>query len=154
MPLSLMKKLQINELTPTDVIIQLADKTQRQAIGVVENVLVKVGNYFLPTYFVVLEMEESHIHPIILGRPFRATARALVDVERGELILRIHDEQLIFNVFRPSQEAEQENHELKDDHNMTPLEETSKETQTGHLETPSVDKQDSQMLQQPRKTQG
>ena len=63
MPLSLMKKLQINELTPTDVIIRLADKTQKQAIGVVENVLVKVGSYYLPTYFVVLEMDENPIYP-------------------------------------------------------------------------------------------
>ncbi|XP_057741318.1 uncharacterized protein LOC130959871 [Arachis stenosperma] len=154
MPLSLMKKLQINELTPTYVIIQLADKTQRQAMGVIENVLVKVGNYFLPKDFIVLEMEKSHIHPIIMGRPFLATTRALVDVERGELILRIHDEQLTFNVFKPSQVIEQENPKLKDDHNKTPLKETSKETQIGHLKTPRVEKQDSQMLQQPRKTHG
>ncbi|RYR09295.1 hypothetical protein Ahy_B05g077517 [Arachis hypogaea] len=39
MPLSLMKRLQINEIMPTDVVIRLADKTQKQAIGVVENVL-------------------------------------------------------------------------------------------------------------------
>ncbi|XP_057740152.1 uncharacterized protein LOC130957302 [Arachis stenosperma] len=82
MPLSLMRKLQINELKPTDVTLQLADKTQKQALGVVGNVLVKVGRYFLPTDFVVLEMEESYIHPIILGRPFLATARALKDVEQ------------------------------------------------------------------------
>ncbi|RYQ91332.1 hypothetical protein Ahy_B09g097227 [Arachis hypogaea] len=92
MPLSLMKRLQINELMPTDIVIRLADKTQKQAIGVVENVLVKVGNYFLPIDLVILEIEESHLHPIILGRPFLATARALIDVERGELILRVHDE--------------------------------------------------------------
>ncbi|RYR09008.1 hypothetical protein Ahy_B05g076970 [Arachis hypogaea] len=92
MPLSLMKRLQINELMPIDVVIRLADKTQKQSIGVVENVLVKVGNYFLPTDFVILEMEESHLHPIILRRPFLAIARALIDVERGELILRVHDE--------------------------------------------------------------
>ncbi|XP_057719819.1 uncharacterized protein LOC130934249 [Arachis stenosperma] len=128
MPLSLMKKLQINEIRPTDVILQLADKTQKQAIGVVKNVLVKVGNYFLPADFVVLEMEESYLHPIILGRPFLATTRALIDIEQGELILKIHDEQLTFHVFRPSQEAEQENSELKDNHNKTPLEETSNET--------------------------
>nr|XP_025631250.1 uncharacterized protein LOC112725597 [Arachis hypogaea] len=48
MPLSLMKRLQINELKSTDVVIQLVDKTQKQAKGVVENVLVKVGNYFPP----------------------------------------------------------------------------------------------------------
>ncbi|RYQ91521.1 hypothetical protein Ahy_B09g097425 [Arachis hypogaea] len=80
MPLSLMKKLQINELMPTDVVIKLADKTQKQAVEVVE-MLVKVGNYFLPTDFVILETEESPIHPIILGRLFLATARALIDVE-------------------------------------------------------------------------
>ncbi|XP_057760586.1 uncharacterized protein LOC130980965 [Arachis stenosperma] len=95
-PLSLMKKLQINELRATGVIIQLADKTQKQAVGVVENVLVKVRNYFLPTDFVILDMKESYLHPIILGRPFLATSRALIDVEKGELILRIHDEQLTF----------------------------------------------------------
>ncbi|XP_015965193.1 uncharacterized protein LOC107488917 [Arachis duranensis] len=108
MHLSLMKKLQINELKFTDVIIQLADKTQKQAEGVVENVFVKVGNYFLPTYFVVLDMEESYLHPIILGRPFLATARALIDVEQGELILRIHDAHLTFHVFKPTSESELE----------------------------------------------
>ncbi|RYR78058.1 hypothetical protein Ahy_A01g002803 [Arachis hypogaea] len=100
MPLSLVKRMQINEILPTDVVIRLTDKTQKQAIGVVENVLLKVGKYFLPTDFVILDMEESHLHPIILGRPFLATARALIDVEKGELILRIHDEQLSFNVFK------------------------------------------------------
>ncbi|XP_057756005.1 uncharacterized protein LOC130975199 [Arachis stenosperma] len=112
MPLSLMKRLQINKLTPTDVIIRLADKTQRQVIGVVENVLIKVGNYYLPTDFVVLEMDENSIYPIILGRPFLATARVLIDVERRELVLRIHDEQLTFNVFKPSQESDHDNREL------------------------------------------
>ncbi|XP_016173100.1 uncharacterized protein LOC107615561 [Arachis ipaensis] len=92
MPLSFMKRLKINELKSTDVMIQLADKSQKQAERVVENVLVEVGNYFLPTDFVVIEMEESHLHPIILGRPFLATSKALIDVEQGELLLRIHDE--------------------------------------------------------------
>ncbi|XP_016178355.1 uncharacterized protein LOC107620745 [Arachis ipaensis] len=44
MPLSFMKRLKINKLKSTDVIIQLADKTQKQAEGVVENILVKVEN--------------------------------------------------------------------------------------------------------------
>ncbi|XP_072087259.1 uncharacterized protein [Arachis hypogaea] len=92
MHLSLMRRLQINELKSIDVVLQLADKTQKQALGVVENVLVKLGKYFLPTDFVVLEMKESYLHPIILGRPFLATAKALIDVEQRELILRIHDE--------------------------------------------------------------
>ncbi|XP_015949027.1 uncharacterized protein LOC107473947 [Arachis duranensis] len=54
MPLSLMKKLKINELKLTYVILQLANKTQKRALGVVENILVKVGKYFLPADFVIL----------------------------------------------------------------------------------------------------
>ncbi|XP_016164996.1 uncharacterized protein LOC107607575 [Arachis ipaensis] len=116
MHLSLMKKLQINELKSTDVILQLANKTQKQALGVVENVLVKVGKYLLHADFVVLEMEESYLHPIILVRPFLATARVLIYVEQRKLILRIHYEQLTFHVFKPSHKSEQENKDLKDDH--------------------------------------
>ncbi|RYR09457.1 hypothetical protein Ahy_B05g077797 [Arachis hypogaea] len=148
MPLSLMKRLQINEILPTDVVIRLADKTQKQAIGVVENVLLKVGKYFLPTDFVILDMEESHTHPIILGRPFLATARALIDVERGELILRTHDERLSFNVFKLSQEADQENKEPSNDHNEMLTEETSTEAQPTNLRTPLNDEQGKQQLSQ------
>ncbi|RYR29703.1 hypothetical protein Ahy_B01g054182 [Arachis hypogaea] len=148
MPLSLMKRLQINEIIPTDVVIRLADKTRKQAVGVVENVLVKVGKYFLPTDFVILDMEESHLHPIILGIPFLATARALIDVERGELILRIHDEQLTFNVFKPSQETNQENKEPRKDHSKILKEETSTEAQPVHLGIPLVDEQGNQQLSQ------
>ncbi|RYR25775.1 hypothetical protein Ahy_B02g059778 [Arachis hypogaea] len=136
LPLSLVKKLQINEIMPTDVIIRLADKAQKQAIGVVENVLLKVGKYFLPTDFVILDMEESHTHPIILGRPFLATARALIDVEKGELILRIHDERLSFNVLKLSQETDQEDKGLSTDDNETLKDETSTEAQLVHSEIP------------------
>ncbi|XP_057746223.1 uncharacterized protein LOC130965481 [Arachis stenosperma] len=148
LPLSLVKRLQINEIMPTDVVIRLADKTQKQAIGVVENVLLKVGKYFLPTDFVILDMEESHTHPIILGRPFLATARALIDVEKGELILRIHDERLSFNVFKLSQEADQEHKEPSKDHNEMLTEEASTEAHPTYLETPLVDKQGKQQLPQ------
>ncbi|XP_057755986.1 uncharacterized protein LOC130975177 [Arachis stenosperma] len=110
-------KLQINELRSMDVMIQLDNKTQKQAEGVVENVLVKVGNYFLPIDFVVLDMDESYLHPIILWRPFLATGRALIDVEQGELILRIHDEQLTFHTFKPTSESEPKLKEPKDYHN-------------------------------------
>ncbi|RYR09575.1 hypothetical protein Ahy_B05g077942 [Arachis hypogaea] len=148
MPLSLVKRLQINEILPTDVVIRLADKTQKQARGVVENVLLKVGKYFLPTDFVILDMEESHTHPIILERPFLATARALIDVGRGELILRIHDEQLSFNVFKLSQEADQENKEPSNDHNEMLTEETSTEAQPINLRTSLNDEQGKQQLSQ------
>ncbi|RYR67308.1 hypothetical protein Ahy_A03g013636 [Arachis hypogaea] len=145
MPLSLMKKIQINELTPTDVIIRLVDKTQKQAVGVVEIVLVKVGSYYLPTDFVVLEMDENPIYPIILGRPFLAITRALINVERGELVLRIHDEQLTFNIFKPSQESDHDNRELMEEPTKEALmQETSSEAETRQLEAPLVGKPYSQ----------
>ena len=45
-------------------------------------------------------MEEDHEVPLILGRPFLATGRAMIDVQQGNLILRINDEQVTFNVFK------------------------------------------------------
>ncbi|XP_057760599.1 uncharacterized protein LOC130980976 [Arachis stenosperma] len=135
MPLSLMKKLKINKLKPTDVILQLANKTQKRALGVVENILVKVGMYFLPTDFVILEMEESYLHPIILGRPFLATARALIDVEQGELILRIHDEQLTFHVFKASHDLDQEKECLKIDFGNTNMKEEPNESAPENLKS-------------------
>ncbi|XP_015955447.1 uncharacterized protein LOC107479862 [Arachis duranensis] len=123
-------RLQLNEVRSTDVIIQLADKTQKQAKGVVENVLVKVGNYFFPTDFVILDMEESYLHPIILGRPFLATARALIDIEQGKLILRVHDEQFIFHVFKPASEPEPEPEKPMDDSSHLCLEESNPAAET------------------------
>ncbi|XP_016206527.1 uncharacterized protein LOC107646899 [Arachis ipaensis] len=150
MPLSFMKRLKINKLKSTDVIIQLAYKTQKQAEGVVENVLVKVENYFLPNDFVVLEMEEGHPHPIILGRPFLATGRVLIDVEQGELILRIHDEKLTFHVFKPMYESEQESKELKEEYSESSLKENNNEPPAKPLELSLVDKQEAQEMKQPR----
>ncbi|XP_057761895.1 uncharacterized protein LOC130982061 [Arachis stenosperma] len=150
MPLSFMKKLQINELKPTNVVIQLADKTQKQTEGILENVLVRVGNYFLPTDFVVLDMEESHIHPIILGRPFLATARAIIDVEQGELILRIHNEHLTFHVFKPATNSESEPKELENDQSKALLEESDSEPKPEPLKQSLVNKQEFQETQQPK----
>ncbi|XP_015932793.1 uncharacterized protein LOC107459093 [Arachis duranensis] len=140
MPLSLMRKLQINELKPTNITLQLANKTHKQALGGVENMLVKVGRYFLPTDFVILEMEENYLHPIILGRQFLAIAKALIDVEKRELMLRIHDKQLPFHVFKPSHDSEQENRGLNDDHEKVYLEEESNEPQAEPLKASLVEK--------------
>jgi hypothetical protein len=62
-------------------------------------VLVKVNDLFFPADFVILDMNEDSEIPLLLGRPFLATGRALIDVELGELMLRFQDEQVIFNVF-------------------------------------------------------
>jgi hypothetical protein len=48
---------------------------------------------------VILDMEECVEVPVLLGRPFLATSRALVDVEMGDLMLRLNDENVSFKVF-------------------------------------------------------
>ena len=101
MPLSVFKRLRLGEAKPTTVTLQLADRSLAHPLGVVEDVLVKVGKFILPADFIVLDMEEDERIPIILGRPFLATGRALIDVQKGELKLRVDKEEAIFNVFSP-----------------------------------------------------
>ena len=61
--------------------------------------MVKEGKFILATDFIVLDMEEDENVPIILGRPFLATSRALIDVQMGELKLRVENEGAVFHVF-------------------------------------------------------
>ncbi|XP_057724128.1 uncharacterized protein LOC130940096 [Arachis stenosperma] len=82
MQLSMMRKLKIQEVQPTKIALQMANKSLRQAHVLVENVLVKVGELFLLADFVILDMGEDANNSIILGKPFLATGRALIDVER------------------------------------------------------------------------
>ncbi|XP_016177935.1 uncharacterized protein LOC107620259 [Arachis ipaensis] len=115
MLLSVMKKLQIQEVQPTRIALQMADKSLKHAHGMVENVLVKVGEFFFPVDFVILEMGEDENVSIILGRPFLATGRALIDVEKGEFVLRVHEELLIFKVFGSMQHSSERNNWMKKD---------------------------------------
>nr|XP_025670465.1 uncharacterized protein LOC112770298 [Arachis hypogaea] len=101
MPLSLMKQLAIEELRPTRMSLQMADRSLKIPYGVVENLLVKVGKFIFPADFVILDMEEEGHNSIILGMPFLAIARGIIDVEKGEMTLRVHDEKMIINVFKP-----------------------------------------------------
>ncbi|KAL5782063.1 hypothetical protein ACOSP7_007092 [Xanthoceras sorbifolium] len=100
MPLSFFKKLGLEEVKSTNVTLQLADRSVKYPYGIVEDVLVKVNKLYFPMDFMVLEMEEDVEIPLILGRPFLATSRALIDVHEGKLTLRVRDEEAIFNVFK------------------------------------------------------
>ncbi|XP_061366624.1 uncharacterized protein LOC133309812 [Gastrolobium bilobum] len=79
--------------------LQDPDRSIKRPEGVVEDVLVKVNDYIFPADFVVLDMEADTEVPLLLGRPFLATARVLIDVEQGELLFRVNGEQFTVNVF-------------------------------------------------------
>jgi len=95
----MMKKIGCGEPKPTRMTLTLADRSVSYPYGVLEDVLVKVNDLLFPADFVVLDMEEDEEIPLLLGRPFLETGRALIDVEMGELMLRFHDEQVVFNIF-------------------------------------------------------
>ncbi|XP_061357603.1 uncharacterized protein LOC133301901 [Gastrolobium bilobum] len=85
MPLSVMKSLGISELKLTMVSLQLVDRSLRRPNGFFEGVLVKVDKFIFPANFVVLDMEEEGDMPLLLGQPFLAITRAMIDVEQGKL---------------------------------------------------------------------
>ncbi|GKD35956.1 reverse transcriptase domain-containing protein, partial [Tanacetum coccineum] len=76
----------------------LGDSARFFIPGVAKDVFVKVGKFHFPTDFVVVDFDADPRVPLILGRSFLRTDRALIDVYEGELILRDGDEQLIFHV--------------------------------------------------------
>nr|GEX76830.1 reverse transcriptase domain-containing protein [Tanacetum cinerariifolium] len=80
MPLSIWKKFSLPELTSTQMILELTDRSMTQPAGIAEDVFVKVGKFNFPTDFVVVDYVVDPRVPLILGRPFLKTGRALIDV--------------------------------------------------------------------------
>ena len=99
MPLSIFKRLGLGEARPIIFILQLADRSLKHPKGVIEYILVKVDKFIFPTDFIVLDIEEDREIPIILGKPFLATRRAMINVQRGELKLRVQNDEVKFSVF-------------------------------------------------------
>ncbi|XP_054778443.1 uncharacterized protein LOC129286512 [Prosopis cineraria] len=100
MPLFVFRKLQLGEASPTSMTLQLADRSLAFPKGKIEDLLVKVDKFIFPIDFFVLDCDEDRDLPLIVGRPFLATARALIDVERGEIKLRVNDEEVSFNMHK------------------------------------------------------
>ena len=78
----------------------MADRSMAQPEGILEDVLVKVGKFIFPVDFVIMKMEEDTQVPLLLGRPFLATRAALIDVQKGELTLRVGNEAVYFHINR------------------------------------------------------
>ncbi|KAA3460477.1 Integrase, catalytic core [Gossypium australe] len=92
MSYKMFKQLGLGKPKQTRMSIQLADKTIRSPKGIVKDVLVKIDNFICPVDFIILDMDEDNNSPLILGRPFLATAKTRIDVGTGELTLRVGDE--------------------------------------------------------------
>ena len=100
------KQLGLGELKPTNITLSLADRSVKIPKGIVEDVLVKVDKFYYPIDFVVLDTEPiangpNHV-PIILGRPFLATANAIINCRNGVMQLTFGNMTLELNIFHLS----------------------------------------------------
>ena len=91
MPMSIFRKWGIGEVRPTTVTLQLADQSLAHPDGKIEDVLVRVDRFIFRTDFVILDFEVDKEVSIILGRPFLATGRTLLDMQKGELTMCVQD---------------------------------------------------------------
>ncbi|GJY35733.1 reverse transcriptase domain-containing protein [Tanacetum coccineum] len=98
MPLSVWKKLGLPELIFTRITLELANRAICTLAGIARDVLVPVEKFTFPADFVIVDYESDPRAPLILGRPFLRTARALIDVHGEEMILCDGDERLILNM--------------------------------------------------------
>ncbi|GJX73123.1 reverse transcriptase domain-containing protein [Tanacetum coccineum] len=102
MPLSVWKRLSLPELTPTCMTLELADRSITQPISIVEDIYIKVGKFHFPSDFIVVDFNADPRVPLILGRSFLKTGRALIDVYKGELTLHVGKEAVTFNLDQTS----------------------------------------------------
>ncbi|XP_019248528.1 PREDICTED: uncharacterized protein LOC109227785 [Nicotiana attenuata] len=100
MPLSVFKQLGLGEPHPTTVILQLDDHSLAHLEGVIEDVLVQVGSFIFPANFIILDYEPDQKALFILGHPFLATGRAIIDVCEGKMTMRVGDRVEVFNVYK------------------------------------------------------
>ena len=117
LPYSVYKQLGLGELKPTNITLSLVDRSVKIPKGIVEDVLVKIDKFYYPVDFVVLDTEpianEPNHVPIILGRPFLATANAIINFRNGVMQLAFGNMTLELNIFHLNNKhnlLENENH--------------------------------------------
>lgn len=96
MPLSICERLNLGDLKPTKMSLQLDDISVNYLIGILEDIPVRICQLYIPTDFVVIDIEENSNIPILLGRLFLATTGAIIDVKRGKLNFEVDEEKIEF----------------------------------------------------------
>ena len=99
MPYSIYKRLDLEELKPTNMCLSIADKSITYPLDILENVPTKVRKFVIPADFVVLKMEKDLEIPILFGIPFFMIAGAIIDMRRGKIKLKVDNDHMEFDVF-------------------------------------------------------
>ncbi|XP_070017592.1 uncharacterized protein [Nicotiana sylvestris] len=103
MPYSVFRTLGISQSRSTSMRLQMADRTLKRPLGIIDDVLIQVDKFILRVDFVILDCEVDYEVPIILGRPFLETGKALVDAEVEDLTFQVivDDTSAMINVEDP-----------------------------------------------------
>ncbi|XP_050920337.1 uncharacterized protein LOC127137974 [Lathyrus oleraceus] len=96
MPLSICERLKMGELRPIRMSVQLADGFVKFLVGMLENVPIRIGQFYIPTNFIIMNIKEDSNIPVILGRPFLATVGAIIYVKRGKITFEVGEEKVEF----------------------------------------------------------
>ena len=103
LPYSVYVDLGLGELEPTNITLQLADRSVKNPRGIVKHVLVQVDKFYFPMDFVVLDtqpvVKQGTQFPVILGRPFLATANAIIHCRGGLMTLSFGNMTVNLNIF-------------------------------------------------------
>lgn len=111
----------MGEVTPTNFSLKMADRSITFPKGIIEDVLTKVDKFIFLVDIVVSDMEEDKEATLILGRPFLATEKALIDVKNGELTLRVSGEEQKFKLYENVRFHDDENSSCMGVDNITPV---------------------------------
>ena len=90
MPFSLYKRLDLSKLIPSEISLQMADKSTSILVGVCEDVPVVVANVTILTDFVILDMPEDDNMSVILGRPFLNTAGVVINCNKSKVTFHVN----------------------------------------------------------------
>ena len=112
LPYSVYMQLGLGELKPTSIILQLADRSMKIPRGIIEDVLIQIDKFYYPVDFIVIDTQ--HVHdpkkhtPVILGRPFLATADALINCRNGNMQLSFGNMTMELNIFNVTKQPQEE----------------------------------------------
>ncbi|XP_050878757.1 uncharacterized protein LOC127082565 [Lathyrus oleraceus] len=98
-PLNKFKELKLGEIIPSYMTLTLVDSSVTHPLDIVQDVLVHVDGLVFPIYFMVIDMRGDSSGSVILGRPFLAIRKALIDVKTSELVLKFNKEKVVFNLY-------------------------------------------------------
>ncbi|KAH9722992.1 hypothetical protein KPL70_006933 [Citrus sinensis] len=112
LPYSVYIQLGLGELKSTPIILQLADRSMKIPRGIIEDVLIQIDKFYYPVDFIVIDTQ--HVHdpkkhtPVILGRPFLATADALINCRNGNMQLSFGNMTMELNIFNVTKQPQEE----------------------------------------------